>query len=151
MLHIWKVHIVSYPMPKNISNTIQCGLWPKWHFNRFSILATVLHLHSEINWILFGCSSLHVVALIQFVLWQFAFRTIRVLHCAYKGIRNPVLKIMKWKLVGPFLTRHSSLCPKAKNPAVQGQTVVQAINPQVCILTDMMFATYKKEGALRVF
>ncbi len=32
----------------------------------------------------------------------------------YKGSRNPVLKIMKWKLLGPFLTRHSSLCNKRK-------------------------------------
>ncbi len=98
-------------------------LWPKWHFNMFPILAMVLHLHSvvnHVNWILFGCPPFHVVALILDAVRALAiiadttFRTIRVLHYAYKGSRDPVLKIMKWKLVDPFLTRHSSLCSKGK-------------------------------------
>ena len=39
-------------------------LWPKWHSNRFSILATALHVHYEVKWILLACFPLHVVALI---------------------------------------------------------------------------------------
>ena len=81
-------------------------LWPKWHFNRFSILATVLHVHSEVNWILFGCFPLHVVALIRdavcalAIIANTALRTIRVLHYARK--QEPCPEDHEVEAGGPF-------------------------------------------------
>ncbi len=104
----------------------------------FNFGHSITYVHSKINWILFGCSPLHVVALILDAVCALAFisdatfRTIRVLHYAYKVSRNPILKFMKWKLVGLFLTRHSSLCPKGKKKSSGARPGGRAGHTMLC-------------------
>ncbi len=110
-------------------------LWPKWHFNRFSILSTALHVHFEVNCILLECFPLHMVALILDTCLcssnYFWMLTQRCKPFVFYGMLTKEAVTLSWRSWNESLWAQSihvtlHFAPKENHPAVQGQAVVQA-------------------------
>ncbi len=65
-------------------------------------------------------------------------RTVFFIMLTNKEISNPVLKIMKWKLVGPYHTRHSLLFTLPQRKIIQRYKVVQVT--QCCAPVRHLFS-----------
>ncbi len=111
-------------------------LWPKWHFNRFSILATALHVHSEVNWILLACFPLHMVALILDTYLCSSNHCWMLTHSkpfVFYIMLSKEAVTLSWRSWSGSWWAHSihvtlHFVPKENNPAVQVQRSCRPLN-----------------------